>query len=182
MIVETTVYKVAERHPTVDDEEWYEYSVALVHEGVTLDKWDSLVETYNNVEAQRLTQAEARMAAEDIKKEVEEDGKADEWFDFEHPGEEKRDGKFVIYNESSEIGDGDPIIAHARDGDGGKNIISLGTGFNNHSDLERQLAHAVDTGKPSTNISRENACKLEMAQEVTIFLPNSHYTAPKPER
>lgn len=80
-IVEYDVYKVSNVLESVDDDTWFEYRVELLKQDEILDKWDSRLETYDGVEAHRLTERKARHTCEEIKEDVEHFGKADEWFD-----------------------------------------------------------------------------------------------------
>lgn len=82
MWLKSTVYAVSDRVPGVSDESWYEYRVRLLDdENCTIDRWDSLFETYNGVEGQRLSKSESEAAVEEIKQDV-KCGNADEWFDI----------------------------------------------------------------------------------------------------
>lgn len=87
-IVEYDVYRVSNVVESVDDDTWFEYQVELVstsdsHGEInkTLDKWDSRLETYDGDENHRLTERKARHTCEEIKEDVEQFGKASEWFD-----------------------------------------------------------------------------------------------------
>jgi hypothetical protein len=79
-IVEYSVYRVSNVVQGVEDDSWFEYRVELLDGDETLDKWDSRVEAYNGVESQRLTQRKARHTCEEIKEDVEQFGKASNWF------------------------------------------------------------------------------------------------------
>lgn len=78
--VEYEVYNVSELLESVDDEDWYEYRVKLKRGTRVVDMWDSRVETYNGVKSQRCSRSRAIEAAKEIKKDVEENGEADSWF------------------------------------------------------------------------------------------------------
>jgi len=79
-IVEYSVYRVSNVVQGVEDDSWFEYRVELLDGDETLDEWDSRVETYNGVEGQRLTERKARHTCEEIKEDVEQFGKASNWF------------------------------------------------------------------------------------------------------
>lgn len=79
-IVEYDVYRVSNVVQGVEDDSWFEYRVELLDGDEALDKWDSRLETYNGVEGQRLTERKARHTCEEIKEDVEQFGKASNWF------------------------------------------------------------------------------------------------------
>jgi hypothetical protein len=80
MHVKSTVYPVAEARET-DDEQWYEYTVALVSDSRrVIDSWNSLYETYNSCPKQRLSKEKAKQAVAEIRSDVEQ-GDASTWFD-----------------------------------------------------------------------------------------------------
>lgn len=79
--VEYEVYNVSEMLESVEDKGWHEYRVKLKAGTRVVDMWDSRVETYNGVEHQRCSYKGATEAAEEIKEDVEKNGKAEYWFD-----------------------------------------------------------------------------------------------------
>lgn len=78
---------------------------------------------------------------------------------------------FSKYN--LEVANGDPVIAVPVSGDGHlarpAQPITLGTGFNDADDLERQLRNAIETGTQTQNITTENAKELEGATRIDLF-------------
>jgi len=79
--VDFNIYQVSDELDHVDDDDWYEYRVVLMKGDDTLDMWDSRVETYNDVEGQRLSFEGARDAVGSIKQEVEQTQNPSTWFD-----------------------------------------------------------------------------------------------------
>ena len=73
---ETTVYRIEP-----DNDDWYEYICELYRGYNLIDRWDSLHETYNGVEGQRLSFDEAREAAQEIRESV-NNGDVEDWFDL----------------------------------------------------------------------------------------------------
>jgi len=78
--VETDVYRVADRYRYATDESWYEYRVKLYLNDELIDEWDSIIETYNGVKAQRLTQKSAKRSAQQVVSAVEDGGEVEEYF------------------------------------------------------------------------------------------------------
>ena len=82
--VDFEVYRVADELPDVEDESWYEYRVKLykynfLENRQLIDDWDS-IGLYNPISG-GLTKERAEEAAKEVKKDVEENGEADAWFD-----------------------------------------------------------------------------------------------------
>lgn len=85
MNVRATIYAVSTRRPRVDDDEWFEYKIALEDEaGRVVDKWDSMAECYIPNRGQRLTKSKAESAVAEIREDV-ENGNSDAWFDLAVP-------------------------------------------------------------------------------------------------
>lgn len=84
------VYNVRERQleqfgeALTDDPSWFEYEVFLENEnGEVIDEWDSIIETYNGVKGQRLSEKKAQEAIDEIMEDVNENNEADMWFRVE---------------------------------------------------------------------------------------------------
>lgn len=69
-----------------------------------------------------------------------------------------------IYNE--EIGNGDPVIVVSNDGD----VIPLGTGFENMSQVLNQVAYCIERGAPSENIPVNRAEDLYGKDQISVFV------------
>lgn len=76
---DTNTYRVSEEHPDAypnAPDDWFEYQVELVCSdcGALIDTFDSLFETYNGMQNQRLTKEEAEKAANGIAEDFHREG------------------------------------------------------------------------------------------------------------
>ena len=79
--VEYEVYQVKEKLEADVDEDWYEYVVKLMRGDTLIGRWDSRLETHNGMESSQMDEKRAEKAAQEIKRDVEENGNEELWFD-----------------------------------------------------------------------------------------------------